>query len=162
MIHNTRSGSGVLHRETQTAELDLVVPFTTPELTRAALDAAGRMGAGLNATLRLVKIQVVPFPLELDQSPVYIDFLKDQLAHLRSDLPVAREIRLTRDFEDGLAGVLGGDSVVILAAPKRPWTTRNERLASALRRAGHKVILVASSSCPIRETCTMKREAVHA
>lgn len=157
MIQKTHAVAGVLHQEGHAAELDLVVPFTTPELTRAALDAASRMGAGLNATLRLVKIQVVPFPLELNQSPVYIEFLKDQLAHLRSDLPVAREIRLTRDFEDGLAGVLGGDSVVILAIRRRPWTTRNERLASALRRAGHKVILVAS-----RESTTLDREAVHA
>lgn len=147
---------GVLEQE-HSAELDLVVPFTTPALTRVALDAANRMGAGLNATLRLVKIQVVPFPLELDQSPVYIDFLKDQLAHFQSNLPVAREIRLTRDFEDGMLGVLGSDSVVILAAPKRPWTTRNERLASALRRAGHKVIVVAQ-----KETGVIHRETVHA
>lgn len=157
MIHNVHFGAGALSQEAHAAELDLVVPFTTPELTRAALDAASRMGAGLNATVRLVKIQVVPYPLQLDQSPVYIDFLKDQLAHLRSDLPVDREIRLTRDFEDGLEGVLGDDSVVILAARKRPWTTRNERLASALRRAGHKVILVDS-----RDTSTFNREAVHA
>jgi len=162
MIQNTRSDARVAEQARHTAELDLVVPFTTPELTRVALDAANRMGGELNATVRLVKIQVVPYPLELNQSPVYIDFLKDQLAHLRSDLPVAREIRLARDFEDGLTGVLGGDSVVILAAPKRPWTTRNERLASALRCAGHKVILVPSSPCATGGTAISKREAVHA
>ena len=124
------------------AELDLVVPFTTPELTRVALDAADRMGAGLNAAVRLIKVQVVPFPLALNQSPVYIDFLKQQLAELKSELPAAGEIRLARDFEEGLEGTLGRDSVVILATPKRLWKTRTERTAESLRRRSHKVVLV--------------------
>jgi len=89
-----------------------------------------------------VKVQVVPFPLDLDQSPVYIDFLKNQLAQFQSELPVAGEVRLAREFEAGLEGTLGRDSVVILATRKRPWRTRNERLAATLRRAGHKVVLV--------------------
>jgi hypothetical protein len=142
MRERTQIGSGVIEQAQHEAELDLVVPVTTPELTRAALDAANRMGGGLNATLRLVKVQVVPFPLDRDQSPVYIDFLKEQLAQFQSDLPVTGEIRLAREFEAGLLGTLGRDSVVILAAPKRPWKTRNERLAATLRRAGHKVILM--------------------
>jgi uncharacterized protein YlaN (UPF0358 family) len=140
----------------ESAELDLVVPFTTPELTRVALDAASRMSAGLNAVIRLIRVQVVPYPLPPDQSPVYIEFLKEQMAALRSDLPVAREIRLARSFEDGLRGTLAGESVVILAAPKRPWKTRYERLAVALRRAGHVVVLVNPA------VTAAKQEAVHA
>jgi hypothetical protein len=142
MREKAQLGLGVIERVQHEAELDLVVPFTTPALTRVALEAANRMGAGLNATLRLVKIQVVPFPLDLDQSPVYIDFLQDQMAQFESDLPVAGEIRLTREFEVGLLATLGRESVVILATPKRPWRTRNEHLAATLRRAGHKVVLV--------------------
>jgi hypothetical protein len=90
----------------------------------------------------LIKVQVVPFPLDLDQSPVYIDFLKQQLSEFKTELPAAGEIRLARDFEEGLAGTLGRDSVVILATPKRLWRTRTERLAASLRRRGHKVVLV--------------------
>jgi len=51
-----------------------VVPFTTPELTRVALDAANQMGSGLRAAVRLIRIQIVPFPMELDQSPVTSNF----------------------------------------------------------------------------------------
>jgi hypothetical protein len=142
MRERAQFSSGVIEQAPHEAELDLVVPFTTPELTRAALNAANRMGGGLNATLRLVKVQVVPFPLDLEQSPVYIDFLKDQLAHFQSELPVAGEVRLAREFETGLMGTLGRESVVILATPRRPWRTRNERLAGTLRRAGHKVVLI--------------------
>jgi len=130
----------------QTAELDLVVPFTTPELTRAALDAADRMGAGLNAALRLVKVQVVPFPLDLNQSPVYVDFLKTQLAQFESALPASGEIRLARDFEAGLESTLDPDSVVVLATRNRPWKTRTERLAASLRRVGHKVVMVSGET----------------
>ena len=157
MRTKTTFSTGVVEQDKHAAALDLVVPFTTPELTRAALDAANRMGAGLNPTIRLIRVQVVPFPLDLDQSPVYIEFLKEQLAQFRSDLPVAREIRLARSFEDGLVGTLGRDSVVILAAPKRPWTTRNERLARALRRAGHMVVLVTNG-----RSVEAKQELVHA
>jgi hypothetical protein len=142
MREKAQLGLAVIEQTQHEAELDLVVPFTTPELTRAALDAANRMGAGLNGALRLVKVQVVPYPLDLNQSPVYLDFLKHQMAQFESELPVAGEIRLAREFEAGLLATLGRESVVILATPKRPWRTRNEHLAATLRRAGHKVVLV--------------------
>jgi hypothetical protein len=135
-------GFEVVEQAKHAAELDLVVPFTTPDLTRAAVDAANQMGEGLNATLRLVKVQIVPFPRDLDQSPVYLDFLKSQLARYQSELPMRHEIRLARDFEDGLRGTLDRESVVVLASGKRLWRTRNEHLAASLRRAGHKVVLV--------------------
>ncbi len=132
------------------AALDLVVPFTTPELTTQALNAAQRMGTGLNAVIRLLKIQVVPFPLDLAQSPVLLEFLRQQLSSLQSKLPVSGqpscavscEVRLARDFEPGLEGVLSEHSLIVLAADKRPWRTRTERLAASLRRAGHTVVLV--------------------
>jgi hypothetical protein len=126
------------------APLDLVVPFTTPELTRVALGAADRMGIGLNATLRLVRVLVVPVQLDLTRSPVDIDFLKSQLDMFRPELPMTGEIRLARDFEQGLLSTLALNSVVILASGKRLWKTRNQRLAESLRRAGYKVVLVST------------------
>jgi hypothetical protein len=127
---------------TQQAELDLVVPFTTPDLTRAALHTASQMGAGLGAAIRLVKIQCVPYPLDLDQSPVYLDFLRQQLQSFQAELPLTGEIRLAREFEQGLEGTLHENSVVVLSSPNRPWRTRNERLAANLQRRGRKVILL--------------------
>ena len=124
------------------SQLDVVIPFTTAELTRAALEAANRMAGGLNAKLRLIRIQLVPYPMDLRQSPVYIEFLKNQLAQFESSLPTAGEVRLAREFEPGLEGALRTDSLVILATRKRLWRTRTERIAAALRRAGHKVVLI--------------------
>jgi hypothetical protein len=133
-----------VHDQTATApaELDLVVPFTTPDLTRAAIDAASRMGDGLHAAIRLIKVQCVPYPMDLDQSPVYLDFLRQQLGSFHSSLPLSSEIRLAREFDQGLKGTLRQDSVVLLSYRKRPWRTRNERLAAALQKDGQKVILV--------------------
>lgn len=124
------------------APLDVVVPFTTPELTRAALDAANRLGAALHAAILLVKIQLIPYPLDLRQSPVPLEFLREQLRSLKSEIPINREIRLARDFEQGLTGALHDDSLVVLATRRRPWKTSTERLAVSLRRAGYRVIVV--------------------
>jgi hypothetical protein len=124
------------------AELDLVVPFTTPDLTRAALKAADEMAAGLKAHVRLVKVQLVPYPLDLEQSPVYLEFLQDQLNQFHSELPLGSEIRLAREFEPGLEGTLHANSIVVLASPQRMWRTHNERLAVTLRAHGHKVVLL--------------------
>jgi len=122
--------------------LDLVVPFTTPELTRAALAAANRLGAGLSSTIRLLKIQLIPYPLDLRDSPVPVEFLEAQLRKLPSTMATDCEIRFARDFEDGLRGALNEDSVVLLATKRRFWKTATERLAASLRRSGFQVVLV--------------------
>ena len=128
------------------APLDLVVPFTTPRLTETALQAAGRLGAGLDSVVRLVKIQVVPFPLDLRFSPVPADFLAAQLRQLCAEqtltATVTNEIRFAREFEAGLRGTLRYRSMVVLATRKRPWRTRTERLAESIRRAGYTVVMV--------------------
>jgi hypothetical protein len=124
------------------ARLDLVVPFTTPRLTMSALRAASRLGAELNADIRLIRVQAVPFPLDLDHPPVPADFLRAQLERIAAELPAACEIRLAREFEAGLRGALREHSLIILATRRRPWRTRTERLATKLRRDGYTVVLV--------------------
>lgn len=124
------------------SEIDLVVPFTDPVLTRAAVEAANRLGEGLMATLRLVCVHVVPYPCDVDHPLVPLDFLRKQLTKFRSALPLQGEVRLARDFKDGLMTTLRADSVVILASKRRLWRTRTERLAATLRQAGYKTILV--------------------
>ena len=139
--------------------LDLVVPFTTPELTRSAMEAATAMGSGLNAALRLLRIQVVPVQVDLYQSPVAVNFLKEQIAAFMREAPATRELRFARDFKAGLEGSLTPDSVVILAARRRPWKTSNERLAAALRRDGYRVVLV---TAPVKSCWTTHEEVAHA
>lgn len=135
-------------RETEPAPLDLVVPFTTPELTRAALREASRLGEGLNARIRLIRIALIPWPLDPQTPPVSPAFLLEQLGTLHSALPLERKVVLAREFRPELCRRLREESIVVLASPRRLWTTRNERLAAALRAAGRSVVLV----CPSAET----------
>ena len=135
-------GFEIARHAQQQAALDLVVPFTTPDLTLSALHAANRLGHGLHAAIRMVRIQVVPFPLDLKRPPVLMDFMKEQMRKLASTLPVRCEVRLGRDFTEGLESSINEHSLVVLATRRRPWRTRTEQMAAALRRAGHTVIMV--------------------
>jgi hypothetical protein len=126
----------------QHTRLDQVVPFTTPELTQAALDAAGGFGAELDAVIRLVKVQLIPYPLDLRHSPIPVEFLEAQLKSFPASLPTNCEIRFARDFDEGLTGALNEDSVILLATRKRLWRTNTERLAAKLRKTGYRVLMV--------------------
>ena len=132
-------------RVMERAPLDLVVPFTTPRLTEVALRAASRLGGELGSAVRVVRVQVVPFPLDLRYSPVPVEFLEEQMEHLCGEVlsvPHSAEIRLAREFEAGLRGTLRFRSMIVLATKKRPWRTRTERLADSLRAAGYTVVMV--------------------
>lgn len=122
-------------------EFEIAVPFTTPLLTRIALQYAEGLGAGLSAHVRLLKVQVVPFPLELDHPPVSRAFLSDQLASTNCELPMTMEIHLARDLAPALIAALKPNSVTVLASKWRPWRTREEKLAGQLRRAGHQALI---------------------
>jgi hypothetical protein len=142
MKTKNQPGNEIIRQARHQATLDLVVPFTTPDLTLSALNAANRLAHGLNAAIRLVRIQVVPYPLDLKRSPVLMDFLKEQLRSLASAMPARCEVRLAREFAAGLEGAIGEHSLVVLAMRRRPWRTRTERLAALLRAAGHTVVMV--------------------
>ncbi len=129
-----QSGFEIARQVRSGGQLDLVVPYTTPGLTQAALRAANRLGAGLDSAVRLVKVQVVPFPLDLQHPPVPVEFLEQQLKNLFGEVPCAHlssEIRFAREMEQGLRGTLRFRSLVVLASKRRPWRTRTERLAAS-------------------------------
>ena len=127
-------------QEVVPGELDLVVPFTTPELTRSAIQGAERLAPGLHAAIRLIKLQTVPYATEM--SPVHLGFLKEQLESFHSTLPVRPCLLLTRDGERDLERALGPESIVVLASKRRPWRTRTEWTAARLRKTGHRVLLI--------------------
>ena len=127
--------------ESSLAPLDLVIPVTTPELTRASIRAAEQLACGIHAEIRLLKVQLVPFPLQITAPPVPVEFLRAQLEKYGSSLPVKREIELARDFEPAVRKALRPGSVVLICSKRRRWRTHNERLAAELRRAGYPVIL---------------------
>lgn len=133
---------GVRRKRTKDVRLDVVIPYTTQELTRTAVAAGERLSAGLEATLRLVRIQVVPYPLSLEQSPVDTHLLLSEMQNCTRGLPVSCEIRLARDFREGVVSSLRRHSVVVMGYHPRLWKTSIERFADDLRREGHQLMLV--------------------
>jgi hypothetical protein len=121
----------------------VVVPYTTPELTRAALRHAG-ICSDLDVHVCLVDVQVVPFPASLTQPPINRKFSEVRLQDLFKDcrLPGKAAVLYARGWLEGFNKVLEPDSLVIIATKKRWWQTREEKLARTLIKAGHHVMLL--------------------
>jgi hypothetical protein len=114
-----------------------------PELTKAVLRHAG-VCTDLKVHVSLVDIQIVPFPCPLDQPPIDKEFSDQRLRDLlrESQLRGSTEVLYARDWLEGFRPVLEPTSLVILGTKKRWWRTREEKLASALSKAGHQVMLL--------------------
>jgi hypothetical protein len=121
----------------------IVVPYTTPELTLAALRHAG-VCTDLEVHVCLVDIQVVPFPCSLNQPPVNTKFSEMRLKALlkESGLPGKAVVIYTRDRLESFKKVLEPGSLVVIATKKRWWRTREDKLAGTLIKAGHQVLLL--------------------
>ena len=126
-----------------TGVLWMAIPYTTPELTRAALRHAG-VCSDLDVHVTLVDVQVVPFPCPLDQPPINKKFSERRLRDLLEEtgLPGHASVLYTRDWLDGFKRLLEPGSLVVLATKKRWWPTREEKLARTLTKAGHQVMLL--------------------
>ena len=121
----------------------VVVPYTTPELTLAALRHAG-ICSDLDVHVCLVDVQVVPFPASLNQPPVNRKFSEVRLQDLfrESGLKGEAAVIYTRDWLEGFRKVLEPDSLVIIATKKRWWQTREQKLARTLSKVGHHVMVL--------------------
>jgi hypothetical protein len=126
--------------------LQIVVPGAGLELTRAAVDAVADLAKNLQAGATLVSVQVVPFTLPLDNPPISSRFYRRCLEEIvsRIPMPLRIELLLARDQESALRQFMPKSSPVLVVARRRRWWRKSaeERLASALRRAGHKVALI--------------------
>jgi hypothetical protein len=126
------------------ADFQIVIPYRSPQGTRAALKYALRFAAGLDVRFRLVDVHVVPYGLPLDHPSVNPGYLERRLKNLaqESDVPVFAHIVYARDWEQGFRRMLGPRSVVLLAMKRSWWRTSEKRLAARLRKLGHQVIWV--------------------
>lgn len=130
--------------DTFAGEIELVVPFTDPQATRAVLEKARALTAGLNARVMLVAIHALPYPSAFTCPTATHAFLVDQLLELANacPMPVASQVVLARSREDGFRHALKTESTVIVGTRKHLWRTSEERLAKMLVADGHKVILL--------------------
>jgi hypothetical protein len=120
------------------------IPYTTSDLTRAALAAVAALTRSLDAHVSLVAVQVVPFPLPLDRPAVSPSVVEQKLKAVARDIevPVNTLVVLARDREVAFDRAILPESLVVLATKKRWWPTPQVKLARLLARAGHSVALL--------------------
>jgi hypothetical protein len=135
---------GQLGTDAFSGELELVVPYTDPELARALLRKAAALTAGLQARISLVAVHVIPFPADFYCATSTHTFLVDQLTNLAAEcpLPVSQQVVLARSREEGFRYALWQESTVLVGTYRHFWRTSEERLARMLVADGHKVALL--------------------
>ena len=135
----------VLKQQTKTlgAQLSVVVPYTTEELTKTALSKAAELAASLEATITLLDVHIVPYPLSLTEPDVCWEHLNRALQAVAAASPVPVEVKLifARD-KDMIERYMPNDSIGVIATKKHWWRTAEEKLARTLSAAGHSVALV--------------------
>src|SRR5258706_8546422 len=113
----------------KTDPLDIVVPYTTAELTRLALMKAAELSLEVPSRIRIVRVQRVPFPLQLQEPPVAVDVLREQTEKVARGLRAAEiDIILARDAEETLLNALTPNSIIVIAGYTRRWPTHEDRL----------------------------------
>ena len=118
---------------------------TSADGTRAALMAAGAHARDLEARIVLLVPNVVPYAQALDHPADSVGFVADRFRTLAVELDVEVTIRvcLCRPEHASLAPLLPRDAVILVGGrTRRWWSTREQRLADALRRTGRRVLFV--------------------
>jgi hypothetical protein len=129
------------------ADLQVVIPHRSPNLTRAALKYAASLAGDLNVRLRLVDVHVVPYGIPMDAPTVNPKHLARKLRQLaqESALPISAEVIYARDWELGFRRALAPGSLILMAMKRSWWPNKDKRLAARLRKLGHQVIWVESA-----------------
>lgn len=124
--------------------LEIVVPYTGPEITARVVERAAALTAGLNVILKFVAVYVAPYPSELRCPAAMEQHLTTRLTDLagRTSLPSCVHLVVSRDRAEGFRRILRPGSAVLLGSRKRLWRTREEKLARELTREGHHVSLI--------------------
>ena len=124
--------------------IELNVIFTQVPGTLRALEEAATLAKDLDARVRLLAPQVVPYPLPLNCPPVLREFSESRFLAMACAQSVETDVQiyLCRDAEELLLEKLSPHSIVIIGSRKHWWPTRETRLARKLRRKGHYVCLM--------------------
>jgi len=126
--------------------LSISVVFTNERATLAALKRATELASQLDARIRIVVPQVVPYPLPIDRPDVNPEFRVRRFLDLSiKDAPGFEiDVRLCRDLWVGLTQALRPESIVVIGGrPRR--LTRESRLMRRLALADYDVVFVPQS-----------------
>jgi hypothetical protein len=125
---------------------DVCVIFTTPQATRAALQAADAITPSGESRIHFLIPQVVPMGFPLDRPPVSVAFAEQRAAGMARECcrstAVQVRIVLCGDRDQCLERTLSPNSLVMIGSRKQPWLASEQKLARRLRAMGHRVIHV--------------------
>jgi hypothetical protein len=153
-----RIDPGQLGTDAFSGDLELMVPYTEPDLTRAVLRKAAALTAGLQAHICLVAVHAVPFPADFRCQASTHAFLVDRLTELAAEctLPVNPLVVLARSHDEGFRYAMRPESTVLVGSRRRFWRTNEERLARLLAADGHKVALLHIEKGETDARCTVR------
>jgi hypothetical protein len=127
---------------TRQASLEVVVLHTTVSGTLEALKTAAHLAHGLSARIRILVLEVVPYPLPLNRPDVSLPYSQRHFRTLAESAAIETsvDIHLVRDPEKVLDSVLEPHSVVVMGARRTWWPSASSRMAKSLERKGHQVV----------------------
>jgi hypothetical protein len=136
-LHSGNSG-------TPPAPLAVVVPFTDPALTAAALEAAQDLARPFDAAVTLMAVHVVPYPSPLECREGIRRRLEEELRTMARAIPAAVRVQVVfaRGQEEVYRSMLRPESLVVVGTRLRWWRTREERFGRRLAASGHSVALI--------------------
>ena len=143
-VHPAQTSKNWRDLATPDRPVRVVVPYTDPATTRAALAAVATMTEGLAATIVLLAVHVLPYPAPFYCPRAVREHLEGELTALARTLPgpVEAILALARTPEEGYSQILPPGSAVFIGTPRRWFRTREQRLANLLTGLGHSVALV--------------------
>ena len=120
----------------QQATLEVVVLHTNISETLHALKAAAQLAQDLSGRIRLLVLEVVPYPLPLEKPDVSLPSTRRRFRTLAENTSIETtvDIHLVRDPHKILDSVLEPHSIVVMGARRSWW--RNQT-GKRLERKGH-------------------------
>ena len=114
--------------------IEITVLHTDTQTTVKAVETATRLAKDLAAEIRLLVLQVVPYPLSLDTPDVSTEFMQSFFLELasRANVELRVDIRIGRDKRLLLESALQPGSVVLIGARHGWWPTLEGRMAKRL------------------------------
>lgn len=131
----------VLPASQSSAPLEVCILHTREKQTREAFRIANVLARGL-ARMRLLVLQVVPYPLPLDEPSVPLAVTEKLFLGLVEDTQaeVCVDIRLGRDPHQMLEAAFPQKALVVIGGRPRWWLAKEARIAKRLERLGHEVV----------------------
>jgi hypothetical protein len=123
---------------------EITVLFTSKEATNAAIMQAENWIKKSGASLRILVMQIVPFPESLDH-PTRINpdiQAAEELAAASQFGKITVSVYLCRNLWEGLKCAIDRKTAVLVGARGRSWRLREWRLSRKLRNCGYQVYCV--------------------